>query len=601
MVRLVLPSMPELPDVVVYLEALTRHVVGQPPRAAQAPQPVRAAHRSIRRSTRSTARSCAASAASASASSSSFDDGSVSRHPPDDRRAAALARAGQEARHRAEADARVVRCSRTARCSSPRRARRSARRCSSCAARRRCARSIPAASSRSTRRVEQFHDALTRENHTLKRALTDPHLFSGIGNAYSDEILHAARLSPLKLTRSLTDEEFARLYDATRATLLAWIERLRDADRRRLSREGDGVPRRDGGARPLQAAVPGLRRAGAAHRLRRRTSATTARRCQTGGRLLADRSLSRLLKDDWPRSIDELLQLANRCITTCRFIDMKQASALYRLLGDEARLRLLRVLARERLNVTELTGVLGLAQSGVSRHLGPAEGRRARRRRARRRLHAITALAARCDGRRQRRCRRAARRAVRRVGGRSGGARRRGAAAGSAAAAQGELRHARRPRHARRAAAGARPQLGGLVARARPAAAAARRRRPRLRRRLPDDRGGALGVAGRSPSIDRTPCSTRAQGAGAAPPRVERRSGRRASSRSCRCKDAAVDVALLSQALHHAARSGARGRRSGPHHRARRPRAACSICATHDEEWVRAKLGDRGSASTTTS
>ena len=76
--------------------------------------------------------------------------------------------------------------------------------------------------------LEQFHDALTRENHTLKRSLTDPHLVSGIGNAYSDEILHAARLSPLKLSRSLTDEECARLYDAVRATLTAWTARLRE-------------------------------------------------------------------------------------------------------------------------------------------------------------------------------------------------------------------------------------------------------------------------------------------------------------------------------------------------------------------------------------
>ena len=75
--------------------------------------------------------------------------------------------------------------------------------------------------------LEQFHEALTRESHTLKRALTDPHLLSGIGNAYSDEILHAARLSPLKLTRSLTDEEFLRLYDATRATLTRWLALLR--------------------------------------------------------------------------------------------------------------------------------------------------------------------------------------------------------------------------------------------------------------------------------------------------------------------------------------------------------------------------------------
>src|SRR5262245_41693651 len=83
--------------------------------------------------------------------------------------------------------------------------------------------------------LEQFHDALTRESHTVKRALTDPHLVSGIGNAYSDEILHAAKLSPLKLTRSLSDDEVARLHDATRATLLAWIDRLR-------RQTGDGFP-----------------------------------------------------------------------------------------------------------------------------------------------------------------------------------------------------------------------------------------------------------------------------------------------------------------------------------------------------------------------
>ena len=117
--------------------------------------------------------------------------------------------------------------------------------------------------------LEQFHDALTRENHTLKRALTDPHLFSGIGNAYSDEILHAARLSPLKLSRSLSDEEFAApvrgdARDARRVGRSAAAGRLG-----RLSRKGHRVPRRDGGARPLQAAVPGLRVAGAADRLRR--------------------------------------------------------------------------------------------------------------------------------------------------------------------------------------------------------------------------------------------------------------------------------------------------------------------------------------------
>src|SRR6202043_3382644 len=94
--------------------------------------------------------------------------------------------------------------------------------------------------------LADFHDALTRENHTVKRALTDPHLFSGIGNAYSDEILHAARLSPLKLTRSLTDEEFLRLYEATRATLTAWIDRLRE-------QTGGGFPEKVTAFRPEMA------------------------------------------------------------------------------------------------------------------------------------------------------------------------------------------------------------------------------------------------------------------------------------------------------------------------------------------------------------
>jgi formamidopyrimidine-DNA glycosylase len=151
---------------------------------------------------------------------------------------------------------------------------------------------------------EQFHEAVTRESHTLKRALTDPHLFSGIGNAYSDEILHAARLSPLKLSRSLTDEEFARLYDATRSTLRLWVERLR-------AEVGDGFPEkvtafRDSMSvhgrfklpcpvcgRPVQRIVYAS------------NECNYCAVCQTNGRLLADRSLSRLLKGDWPKSIDD--------------------------------------------------------------------------------------------------------------------------------------------------------------------------------------------------------------------------------------------------------------------------------------------------------
>ncbi len=115
--------------------------------------------------------------------------------------------------------------------------------------------------------VDEFRAALTRENHTIKRALTDPHLVSGIGNAYSDEILHAARLSPLKLTRSLSDEELERLHGATRATLTTWIERLRAAAHGGFPEKVTAFHDADGGARPFQAALSGVRVAGAADRL----------------------------------------------------------------------------------------------------------------------------------------------------------------------------------------------------------------------------------------------------------------------------------------------------------------------------------------------
>jgi len=153
--------------------------------------------------------------------------------------------------------------------------------------------------------LEQFHDAVTRESHTLKRALTDPHLVSGIGNAYSDEILHAARLSPLKLTRSLTDQEYLRLYDATRATLRRWVDLLRE-------QVAGGFPEKVTAFHGEMAVhgrfkqpcpvcgSPVQRIVYAAN------ECNYCATCQTGGRLLADRSLSRLLKDDWPRSIDEI-------------------------------------------------------------------------------------------------------------------------------------------------------------------------------------------------------------------------------------------------------------------------------------------------------
>ena len=153
--------------------------------------------------------------------------------------------------------------------------------------------------------LEAFTAALTRENHTVKRALTDPHLFSGIGNAYSDEILHAAKLSPLKLTRSMTPEEIARLHEATRVTLASWTDILR-------AEAGDGFPEKVTAFREGMAVHGRYKQpcpvcgAPVQHIVYAENEANYCARCQTGGKLLADRSLSRLLKDDWPKSIDDL-------------------------------------------------------------------------------------------------------------------------------------------------------------------------------------------------------------------------------------------------------------------------------------------------------
>jgi formamidopyrimidine-DNA glycosylase len=152
--------------------------------------------------------------------------------------------------------------------------------------------------------IDQFRDALTREQHTLKRSLTDPHLFSGIGNAYSDEILHAAQLSPLKLTRSLSDEEARRLFDATRKTLELWIDRFRAEARGGFPekvtafREGMAVHGRF--RQPCPRCGSPVQRIVYAD-----NECNYCARCQTGGRLLADRSLSRLLRDDWPKWLKE--------------------------------------------------------------------------------------------------------------------------------------------------------------------------------------------------------------------------------------------------------------------------------------------------------
>jgi formamidopyrimidine-DNA glycosylase len=150
-----------------------------------------------------------------------------------------------------------------------------------------------------------FRERLVLESHTLKRALTDPHLFSGIGNAYSDEILHAARLSPVRLTRQLGDEEVARLFDATRATLVAWIERLR-------AETGDAFPEKVTAFRPGMAVHGRYREpcpvcGSPVQRIAYAENETNyCATCQTGGRLLADRALSRLLRADWPRTIEEM-------------------------------------------------------------------------------------------------------------------------------------------------------------------------------------------------------------------------------------------------------------------------------------------------------
>jgi len=159
--------------------------------------------------------------------------------------------------------------------------------------------------------VAAFRAALTRDSHTVKRALTDPRFFSGIGNAYSDEILHRARLSPVKLTRQLSDEEIARLHAATQATLGDWIARLTAEARKAFPEKvtafrpemavhgRHGQPCPDCGS-PVQRIVHAD------------NETNYCARCQTGGRLLADRALSRLLHQDWPKSLEELEALGKR-------------------------------------------------------------------------------------------------------------------------------------------------------------------------------------------------------------------------------------------------------------------------------------------------
>jgi formamidopyrimidine-DNA glycosylase len=153
--------------------------------------------------------------------------------------------------------------------------------------------------------VDQFAAVLTSANHTLKRALTDPRLFSGIGNAYSDEILFEARLSPLALTQKLTRDDIERLFQAVRTTLLRWVEELREE-------AGDDFPEKVTAFRPNMAThgrykEPCLRCGAKIQRIRYAANETNyCPHCQTNGKLLADRALSRLLREDWPRTPEEL-------------------------------------------------------------------------------------------------------------------------------------------------------------------------------------------------------------------------------------------------------------------------------------------------------
>jgi formamidopyrimidine-DNA glycosylase len=155
-----------------------------------------------------------------------------------------------------------------------------------------------------TCKQEEFAAQLTRENHTLKRSLTDPFLFSGVGNAYSDEILHVARVSPVALTQKLSGDEVTRLWAATRDVLGAWTERLR-------TEVGEGFPMKVTAFRPEMAVhgkfgQPCPVCATAVQRIQyAENEVNYCPRCQTGGKMLADRSLSRLLKADWPRTIEE--------------------------------------------------------------------------------------------------------------------------------------------------------------------------------------------------------------------------------------------------------------------------------------------------------
>ncbi len=159
--------------------------------------------------------------------------------------------------------------------------------------------------------LDDFRAALARERHTIKRSLTDPRLFAGIGNAYSDEILHRARLSPVAMSDRLTDDETARLHDATRATLVEWIERLRRETGTKFPEHvtafRDGMAVHGRYRQPCPACAAPVQRI-----VHAENESNYCATCQTGGKLLADRSLSRVLKGDWPRTLEELEERLGR-------------------------------------------------------------------------------------------------------------------------------------------------------------------------------------------------------------------------------------------------------------------------------------------------
>jgi formamidopyrimidine-DNA glycosylase len=159
--------------------------------------------------------------------------------------------------------------------------------------------------------LEEFQTALTSENRTLKRALTDPRILSGIGNAYSDEILHAAQLSPITLTRKLKSDEWERLFAVTRSTLQSWIDQLNTEARKKFPEKVTAF-RKDMAVHGRYR-QPCPRCGDPIQRIRYADNETDyCARCQTGGKVLADRSLSRLLHEDWPRTLDELEALKRR-------------------------------------------------------------------------------------------------------------------------------------------------------------------------------------------------------------------------------------------------------------------------------------------------